>query len=304
MRARLSAFPRPRPERRTEACRAPGGYTANGALPLSFVTWGPPEAPAIVLLHGLRAYAHWFDEFAEAAGNRFRLIALDQRGRGASGWAPDGRYDTDSYVADVESLKAGLGLDRFALVGHSMGGTNAVAFAARHPGSVSALVIVDQRAPSSIPPGWARIGREVAATPAAFPDRDAVRAFLRTLHARASDRSMETRLDWMLMADAAGVLTWRLDPAIFDPAAKRDAPDRGWTALAQITCPTLVVRGVLSDLVTQDCADRMAITLRTAERAEIPGAAHMVLEDNPEGFATVALPFLDRVLTNKPSSLS
>ncbi len=268
----------------------------NGALALNCVCWGAEDAPAVLLLHGLRAYAHWFDDFAAAAHDKFRLIALDQRGRGASGWAPDGRYDTDSYVADIACVANAFSLQRFAIMGHSMGGTNATNYAAIYPDRMSALVIVDS-APELNPPGLDRIRRELGVTPNGFPSREAARTFLRTLHVRASDASIETRLDWMLSTDRTGAMTWRLDPAIFDPKMTPDSPERSWAALKKVTCPTLVVRGALSDLVTSGCADRMVETLASGSRAEIADAAHMVLEDNPAGFNEAALPFLDRVLS-------
>ncbi len=267
----------------------------NGSLALNCVCWGADDAPAVLLLHGLRAYAHWFDDFAAAAHDRFRLIALDQRGRGASGWAPDGRYDTYSYVADIECVANAFQLQRLAIVGHSMGGTNATNYAAGHPDRISALVIVDS-APELNQVGLDRIRRELTVTPKGFPSRDAARSFLRTLHARASDESLETRLDWMLMTDSTGSMKWRLDPAIFDPRMAPDSPERSWNALKKVKCPTLVVRGALSDLVTAECADRMVHKLASGFRAEVAEAAHMVLEDNPAGFNAAVMPFLDRVL--------
>ena len=267
----------------------------NGDVTLNCVCWGSDDAPAVMLLHGLRAYAHWFDDFAAAAHDKYRLIGLDQRGRGASGWAPDGRYDTDSYVDDIKCVADALDLARFAIVGHSMGGTNATNFAAAYPERMSALVIVDS-APELYQTGLDRIRRELAITPKDFPDRNAARSFLRTLHVRASDRSIETRLDWMLKPDDSGGLTWRIDPAIFNPKMTPDSPERSWSALRKVTCPTLVVRAALSDLVTAECADRMVDALTSGYRAEVAEAAHMVVEDNPDGFNAAVLPFLDRVL--------
>jgi pimeloyl-ACP methyl ester carboxylesterase len=267
----------------------------NGSLALNCVSWGADDAPAVLLLHGLRAYAHWFDDFAKAAHDRFRLIALDQRGRGASGWALDGRYDTDSYVADIDCVANAFQLEQFAIVGHSMGGTNATNYAASHPDRISALVIVDS-APELNQVGLDRIRRELTVTPKGFASRDAARSFLRTMHARASNESLETRLDWMLVTDSFGAMTWRIDPAIFDPKMSPDSPERSWNALKKVKCPTLVVRGALSDLVTADCADRMVHELASGFRAEVADAAHMVLEDNPGGFNSAVMPFLNRVL--------
>jgi esterase len=264
----------------------------DDALQIHCVTWGSPSAAPVVMLHGLRAYGQWFEEFAEAAETDFFMIAPDQRGRGSTDWATDGKYDTDAYVADLLQLVDRWPIQRFAIVGHSMGGTNAINFAARYPDRVSALVIVDS-APELSPVGLVRIARETAGMPQSFDSEAAARAYLRTLHARASERSINTRLARALV-ERDGRLTWRLDPAIFP--LKPDTPERSWSALAAIECPTLVVRAGDSDLVTAECVDRMVQTLKQAEGASVPNAGHMVLEDNPGGFTRLARPFLKKHL--------
>ncbi|MGQ9369909.1 alpha/beta fold hydrolase [Azospirillum sp. ST 5-10] len=263
----------------------------EGPVRLRCVEWGDAAAPAVVMLHGLRAYAHWFDTCAAVLAAERRVVALDQRGRGGSGWAADGRYTTDAYVEDLERLADALGLERFALVGHSMGGTNAVNFAARHPGRVERLVIVDS-SPVLAAPGLARIRRELGATPAGFPDRAAARDFLRRLHPRASEDAIDTRVAWMIMDDGAGGVTWRLDGAIFDPRLTPDPPERTWAALRRIPCPTLMVRGALSDLVTPEMVAEILAALPRGAAVEVPGAGHMVVEDNPDGFNAAVVPFL------------
>lgn len=264
----------------------------DGALQMHCVTWGSPSAPPVVMLHGLRAYGQWFEEFAEAVETDFFMIAPDQRGRGSTDWATDGKYDTDAYVADLLQLADRWPIQRFAIVGHSMGGTNAINFAAQYPDRVSGLVIVDS-APELSPVGLVRIARETASMPQSFDSEAAARAYLRTLHARASERSIDTRLAWALV-ERDGRLTWRLDPAIFP--LKPDPPERSWSALAAIECPTLVMRAGDSDLVTTECADRMVQTLKQGEGASVPNAGHMVLEDNPGGFTRLARPFLKKHL--------
>jgi esterase len=276
-------------------CRTVNLYDAT--MQMHCVVWGPASAPPVLMLHGLRAYGYWFDEFAEAGNERFHFIAPDQRGRGSSDWAKDGHYDTDAYVADVLELAGKWPLQRFAIVGHSMGGTNAINFAARFPERVSALVIVDS-APELSSVGLTRIARETSEMPQSFESEEAARSYLRKLHVRASDRSITARLAWAL-SKRDGQLVWRLDPAIFP--LKPDPPENSWNALAAIECPTLVVRAGESDLVTAECADRMVQALKYGEGATVPSAGHMVLEDNPDGFARVALPFLTRHLVDAPN---
>jgi esterase len=178
-------------------------YAVANGLRLHYVEWGQPDSPVIVMLHGLRAYGHWFDEFADVAEQHYRLIALDQRGRGESDWAKDGAYTTDAYVADLAALADQLQLGRFVLMGHSMGGTNAINVTARYPQKVSALIIIDS-APEIDPRGIQRIRSELAQTPKSFATWDEARTFIRRLHVRPSDRHIATRLAWMLKEVAPG----------------------------------------------------------------------------------------------------
>ena len=130
--------------------------------------------------------------------------------------------------------------------------------------------------------------------PQSFDSEAEARAYLRALHIRASERSINTRLAWALV-ERDGHLVWRPDPAIFP--LKPDPPERSWAALAAIGCPTLIVRAGDFDLVTVECANRMVQALKHGEGASVPNAGHMVLEDNPEGFTKVAWPFLKKHLS-------
>ena len=263
--------------------------TVNGTN-LHYVEWGAPTATPIVLLHGLRAYAHWYDDFAEAAKDRYRVIAQDLRGRGASEWAKDADYSTDAYVRDLEGLTDHLGLSRFILGGHSLGGVIVANYAARHPDRVAALLILDM-SPDVNPAGIERIRRELGETPEEFASWDQARAFLRRLHPRASDEHRATRLQWMLEEKPDGKIVWRFDGEIRKPRAL-DPPERTWTAFKGIRCPTLIVRGALSDIVALESAEKVVQTIAGSRRVEIPEAAHMVAEDNPKAFNAAVLEFL------------
>src|SRR5689334_12405772 len=109
------------------------GWFSSDGLRLRYVEWGAPTAPAIVALHGLRSFGYTWEPLARHLEGRFRLIALDQRGRGESDWDPRRRYYTSEYVRDLERLVDWLGLERFILLGHSMGGATAFVYASKHP---------------------------------------------------------------------------------------------------------------------------------------------------------------------------
>src|SRR3990172_1165512 len=94
-------------------------------LRFHYVEWGRADTPAIVLLHGISAMCRIWDSLAQALQARYRLIALDQRGHGDTSWPAEPAYATDDYVADLEALIDLWALDRFGLIGLSMGGMNA-----------------------------------------------------------------------------------------------------------------------------------------------------------------------------------
>lgn len=267
----------------------------EGPVRLRYVRAGKAGAPVLILLHGLRAYAHWFDEFIEVAAADFDVIALDQRGRGGSDAAPDGDYRTEAYVADTLRLMNALGVARATLVGHSMGGTNSVNFAAAYPDRMDRLVIVDS-APILAAPGLERMRAEMGRTPTDFPDREAAAAFLAGLHMRATPLNFAIRLDWMLQDTPEGRIGWRIDRAIFNPRMKPDPAEKTWAALKAITCPTLIVRGGISDMITPEIVAEMAEVMADARVVEVPRAGHMVVEENPADFAARVLPFLREML--------
>ncbi len=270
--------------------------TING-LKLHYVDWGnehaTPQTTPIVCLHGLRAYGHWFDEFAQVVKDRYRVLALDQRGRGETDWAPDGNYTREAYVSDVEAFVDTLQLDKVILVGHSMGGLNAIHYTARHPDRVLALCVLDI-GPEVDPVGMQRMRTELGETPAGFDSRQEAKAFLKQRHPKASEENRQTRLKWMLKEGSEGKIEWRIDQAIFDPNLRPDPVEETWALLKKIQCPTLIVRGGVSDVLTVDTCEKMVELIPRSQWVEIPNAGHMVIEDNPVAFNAAMLDFLGR----------
>lgn len=245
----------------------------------------------MVLLHGLRAYGHWFDEFATVVKDHYWVLAPDQRGRGESDWAKDGDYTREAYVSDLGGFVDTLKLNKFVLVGHSMGGLNAIYYAARHPNRVNTLLILDI-GPEIKPVGIQRIRSELAETPGEFDSWEQAKAFLRKRHPKPSDENIQTRLRWMLKESPGGKVVWRLDNAIFDPNLRPDPPEQVWSLLGKIRCPTLIVRGGETDVLTPETCERMVKLIPGSRWVEIPNAGHMVIEDNPEAFNVAVLNFL------------
>ncbi len=258
--------------------------TVNG-LKLHYLDWGNDGQPPMVLLHGLRGHAHSWDDVSAAFCPHYHVLALDQRGRGDSAWAPDGNYSTQAYVDDLAAFRDALNLPPCILVGHSMGGRNSMAFTARYPEHVAQLIIVDV-GPTIDPRGAARIKQEIQAVPETFDSFDAVVAYMNRQNRFASDAVLRRRLHYATQTLSDGQIGWRYDLAIREQSRNgTGAPAEDlWPKLPQITCPTLIVRGTETDLLSPEVAQRMLDTLPKAQLAEVPQAAHMVFEENPEGF--------------------
>ena len=110
-------------------------------LNLHYLDWGNPQATPMLLIHGLCGNAHYWDFFAPRLRDEYHILAIDQRGHGDSSHANN--YGTRYYNGDLEAFVDELKLSDFMLIGHSMGGINAILYAERHPDKVVKLVIVD-----------------------------------------------------------------------------------------------------------------------------------------------------------------
>ena len=261
-----------------------------GELSLSFLEWGTAGRPTLCFLHGGSAHAHWFDRVAPAFNDRFHVIALDQRGHGESEWAKPPAYATENFAADLLGFIDALGLGQVVVIGHSMGGHNAMAFSAWHPDRVRALVIIDSR-PMIPTDRLDRLRRRGERTLRPYPSREAAAQSFRLV-------PRETNADPALLAHmgAAGVVerdgawVYRFDPA--SNAERR--PVDAWTLLDRITVPTLIARGELSSVLPRDMADKLRSAIRGASLVEILASYHHVTLDNPAGFVLE----LDRFLAS------
>jgi len=264
-----------------------------GGVTLRCLQWGSPDAFPLVLLHGLRGHAHSWDDVAAALAARYRVIAVDQRGRGASDWAPGGDYSMEAFAADIEGLCAALELRTVALVGHSMGGRNGILFAAQHPERVSAFVLVDV-GPIVDPGGAARIRDEIIRSPERFASLEDAIVQAREANPLAAADVIRRRLVHQTMPHPQGGMTWRYDPVIREQVRSntRATPPDLWKMWQSVRCPVLVVRGSETDVLTPGILERMKALQPACDVAEIPRAGHMVFEDNPAAFIRIARAWL------------
>lgn len=262
----------------------------HDGLRLHYLEWGAAGAPLVILVHGSSAHAHWWDAFAAALAEDFHLVAIDLRGHGDSAHAEPARYTLESYASDVAALARHLGATSVRVVGHSLGALVATVFAARSPVPVMALVLVDVRL------GGRRRGER--------PFLDRLRQFPHPVYASREEAVRRFRLLPSGTAAAPEVLARAAGQGLrempdgrltlkFDRNTLRDdiARDVG-AELASLRCPILYVRGARSVLAPHRAAEEVRAVAPQTRIAEIEGAYHHVMLDDPEGFEGAVRPFL------------
>jgi pimeloyl-ACP methyl ester carboxylesterase len=263
-------------------------------LRFHYVEWGDPASPPIVLLHGLSSMGRIWDPLARALQDRYRLIALDQRGHGDTSWPAEPDYTTDDYVGDLEALVDLWGLERFVLIGLSMGGSNAMAYAARNPQRITHLVPVDIRPRIVREKNPSReLDKHVAEHGhPALEDHEAALKLVRLTNQTTPDESLRHRLRYLLKQLPDGRWTNKHDPRV----SYHWHPANLWDELAKITAPVLLVRGGKSYVLSEEAAERMRAGFPNAEVVAIEEAGHTVPEDTPEEFIAAVEAFLARHL--------
>jgi pimeloyl-ACP methyl ester carboxylesterase len=260
-------------------------------------TWGAPAAAPVLLLHGGGQTRHAWGGTGRALASRgYHAMSLDLRGHGDSDWADDGDYSHDAFVADL--LEVLLEIEQPpALVGASLGGIVSLLALAEGGSSLArALVLVDI-VPRIDPEGAQRIGEFMRADPDGFASldeaADAVARFLPE-RPRPSDPS-GLRKNLRLGED--GRWRWHWDPAFisnqrFNPLERHSALV---DAARSLVLPTLVVRGGLSDMVSEEGVREFLELVPHAEYVNVADAAHMVAGDRNDAFSRAVVEFLVRV---------
>jgi esterase len=241
------------------------------------------EGPPVVLLHGLFGAARNFGAVQRALAPGYRVIALDMRNHGDSPHAADMRYPTQA--ADARETLRALGIEKAAVIGHSMGGKAAMAMALQWPDDVARLLISDI-APVSYGHGNSAIAEAMAAIP--------LRASLTRQEADLALGSAVPRPDvraFLLQNLRLGASPyWRIGLAEIAAAV----PDlEGWTDLPGIySGPTVFVTGANSDYVLAEHRPIIRAQFPTARFVAVKQAGHWVHADNPGGFLSVVEAFL------------
>jgi pimeloyl-ACP methyl ester carboxylesterase len=263
------------PRRRSVPCLSPKGLHR-----VSYLEWGDPRnRDALICAHGLTRNGRDFDELARALCGRWRVVCPDIVGRGQSDRLADpALYAIPQYVSDMVTLIARLDVEAVSWLGTSMGGLIGMALAAQAGTPVKKLVLNDA-GPVISRSSLERIATYVGTAPA-FPSLEKAEEYVRTVSAPFGPHS---DAQWRFLAETwvrrneDGSYAALYDPRIAE-AFKGSIPKEGnlefWPVYEAVRCPTLVVRGERSDLLSRETAGEMGLRGPKARVVEIRGVGH------------------------------
>ncbi|HWX79831.1 MAG TPA: alpha/beta hydrolase [Steroidobacteraceae bacterium] len=260
---------------------------------------GDPQAPTIVLLHGGGQTRHsWGGAVRQLVLRGYHVINLDARGHGDSQWAEDGDYTLEVLAKDLECVIATL-RSRPALVGASMGGATALLVAGAHADPLAAALVLVDVVPRIDTAGAAKIRSFMSSGAAGFGTleeaSDAVAAYNPHRPRPKSNAGLMKNL--RLRGD--GRLYWHWDPRVLQQVRHAEPPlfaDRLNSAAERVHIPTLLVRGLQSDIVTEAAVADFRARLPQLEVFDVSGAGHMVAGDKNDVFNQGVFEFMQRHL--------
>ncbi|MGD0880566.1 MAG: alpha/beta hydrolase [Acidimicrobiales bacterium] len=262
---------------------------------------GDPDGWPVLLLHGGGQTRHAWGSAAERiADEGWRTVSLDLRGHGESDWAPRADYSFTAFGSDVVSVADQLGHPP-VLVGASLGGLSALYAEGTSDRVVSSgLVLVDITLKTNVE-GIQRIKTFMESGLDGFASLDDA-ALAIAAYTPERNRAVNPEGLRKVLRERNGRWYWHWDPAFISQGRKEAAvPDVLVelldTAIHNIRVPTMLVRGMLSDIVTQEGVDHLLASVPGATVVDVAGAAHMIAGDRNDAFSDAVLTFLrDRIL--------
>ena len=259
-------------------------------LRMHYHEWGNENARPLLFLHGGGLTSHTWDAVCLGLRDRYHCLALDFRGHGDSQWAED--YEIDAHVEDVRALVGALDLRNLGLIGMSLGGIVAVRYAGRYK-DLGALVVIDIGPTAQRSGGYRRIQDFVDGV-----ELDSIEDFVeRSLNFNPKrDRELlRTSLLHNLRELPNGKWTWKYDRRHYmrpGQPKRLTMMNATWGKVPGIICPTLVVRGGDSDILSDEAGKQLAGTFPDGTYVEVPRAGHTVQGDNPADLVAAVRRFL------------
>jgi pimeloyl-ACP methyl ester carboxylesterase len=263
----------------------------NG-LRLHFLDWGGEGKQPLIMLHGIGRVARTFDHVAPHFTKNYRVLAVDMRGHGDSGWSAEGAYLVEDYVKDIEALAAQLKLRNIVIWGNSTGGRVAQVFAGMHPELVAAVISEDvgpERPREIADSGTNRMRQE---DERGWASEEELLTQLKNSNARTNPDVLAAYVKYGSKRRPDGRVIWKRDPKI----ANGFVPTELWRFVRQIKAPIIYILGGRSNIVPAATQQELKQALPQVQIVSMPGLGHYPNEENTKDF----LEILDKFLAATP----
>lgn len=256
--------------------------------------YGNPQHPPVILSHGGGQTRHSWGQTARAlADNGWHAISYDHRGHGDSGWSKDKRYSFDQFAQDMRVVAESCS-QAPAVIGASLGGLSAMLCVGELDRQLFSSITLVDVTPSLNPQGVNHIFEFMSSKMhQGFSDLDEAADFIAEFTGRPRKKELGGLSKNLRLRD--GRYYWHWDPNFFSMGSDRpEDPQRVVLAAKKIAVPTLLIRGRLSDVVTQPQVDEFFQLVPHAEYVDVEHARHMVVGDRNDIFTQAMLDFLNR----------
>ena len=256
---------------------------------------GQEGQPKLVFLHGVMGSGANWRKITSLLQGRFQILTFDQRGHGRS-FKPKSGYAPEDYALDLKLILEELGWSRVILVGHSMGGRNAIEFAHKFPEMLSALIVEDI-GPQGNPVAMQKTIDLVNMVPVPFRDKNAAKEYLthdfvEKLAGRENAKILGQYFYTNIETQADGTADWRFAKDAIMTSLTAGHFSSRWEAIRDLAMPTLFIRGETSEEFPKEEFEQVLKANSNITGVEIKGAGHWVHSDQPQEFTRVLLHFL------------
>jgi esterase len=255
--------------------------------------------PPCVFIHGFADGGYVWDGFIRSSLSTQTMLTVDLPGHGDSSWCAHGSYEVGQIVADLETVVDAFDLQRFVLVGHSLGGNLALRLSARLQERVVGLVVVDT-APRPSAQARAYLLNELAESAMCYETVEQFVAWVQARRPMVSPKLIQHIAAHALRANDDGRFEFKADPKLGQLISGNDETEL-WPIIRQVRCPALIVRGAQSGVLSPEAAEQVVRELRSARLSVVAGAGHSVMFDNPAGFRDAVAPFIKSFAAASPA---
>ncbi len=271
-------------------------FSVDNGVTIRGDAWGNPSDPPVIFLHGGGQTRHaWGSTAKEVARKGWYAVAIDLRGHGDSDWDPKGDYSVDHFKQDLITI-SGTFSHQPAIVGASLGGMMGLVSQGETDEQFISLLILVDVTPRLEATGVERIVAFMLANPDGFNSIDEAADTISQYLPHRSRRADTTGLQKNLKKDPDGRYRWHWDPRFIKKITENQdvtGGDRLANAAKNLTIPTLLIRGKISDIVSQECADEFRDLVPHADHVDVSGAGHMVAGDSNDIFTEAVANFLE-----------